>query len=212
MPQPTPIVPTLLCNKECLLEAWLCFDALPAPLWAWVITVGDEYWLWLGSQRGGGATRLRDPQTLPSLWAGDTSNSATSSGLCPSAPSPLSLLLTVFCVRQWLSQALPLLKVPSWGLCLRITFYWDFLWNQRFSTLFNIIPIVQTWVRCYIALFFNVSSGSHYPICPLSESALAPSLPRFSGLGLATFLCPEVSACFQQYWAGRRPNDRSQGT
>lgn len=46
----------------------------------------------------------------------------------------------------------------------------------------------------------------------LSESALAPSFPRFSGLELATFLCPEVSACFQQYQAGGRPNDRSQGT
>lgn len=74
-----------------------------------------------------------------------------------------------------------------------------FLVKSMFSTLFNIIPIVQTWVQCYNALFFNVSCGSHYHVCPLSESALAPSFPRFSGLGLATFLFPEVSACFQQY-------------
>lgn len=107
---------------ECLLEAWLFFDALPEPLWACVITVGDEYWLWLPlSVWGRGDMPQRHTDLAQSLGGGHFKLS-DKLRLCPSAPSPLSLLLTVFCVRQWLSQALPLLKVLSWGLCLRVTF------------------------------------------------------------------------------------------
>lgn len=121
MPQPTPVIPTLLCNRVppgSLTLLWCTASPSVGLSLQWVMNIGSDW----GSQCGGGAMCLRDPPTWPSLWARDTSNSVTSSGLCPSAPSPLSLLLTVFCVRQWLSQALPLLKGLSWGLCLRVTF------------------------------------------------------------------------------------------
>ena len=81
-----------------------------------VMNIGSD----CGSQRGGGAMLLRDPQTLPSLWGGDSSNSVTSSDSAPQLPH-LCLLYSLSFVSD--SGFLkPCLRGLSWRLCLRVRF------------------------------------------------------------------------------------------
>ena len=170
----------------------------PASL-RWLMNIGSD----CGSQRGGRGDAPQRPTDLAQSLGGGHFKLSDKLWLCPSAPSPLSLLLTVFCVRQWLSQALPLLRGLSWRLCLRVTF-------TEISCEINIFQHCLTLFRLCkggygVTMYFSLT-------CPVGHTINVCRFPRFSSSGLATFLCPEVSACFQRYWAGRRPDDRSQGT
>lgn len=139
----------------------------------WVTNIGSD----CGSQRGGGVMLLRDPQTLPSLCGGGHFKLSDKLWTLP-----LSSLASVSFTHCLLCQTMAFSSLAfAQGAFLRFMpqshVYRDFLWNQHFSALFNIIPVVQTWVRCYNVLFFNVSCGSHYQRLP---SEWIGSCPQFS--------------------------------
>lgn len=202
---PLPVVPTLLGHKECLPEVLIPFDVLPGPPSGPVIMVGDDYQLWLhhfGLGEGQCASETHRPKLC--VWR-DIADLVTSSGICPLAPLPMSLFLTVFfCLDGFLkaclcTRGLPKMSILEWHV-------------QRFPMKLNILQHCWTlfwWCR----LGHYVFKGSFGPPIHACPSVWICSDRRFTGSGVSPsfLLSPAESLSWlSAVLSQRSPNGRLQ--
>lgn len=117
------------------------------------------------------------------VWE-DTSNQVTSTGFCPLAPLPLSLLLTVF-----FCQTMAFLQLPfAQGVCFKVAFTEISSEIQYFQHCLTLFRLCKLGHSTTVHLFKGLC-GSHIHGSPWRQSAVALRYPQSAAP------CPELSAC-----------------